>query len=62
MFQKTNHFPGSTVLGRKDLLWNSINKLRFKFPRDYNITPLSFNLLEDYEEMQSDRALSANKT
>ena len=31
-YQKTNHFPGSTQLGRKDLLWRNMNRLRIKFP------------------------------
>jgi hypothetical protein len=31
-FQKTNHFPGSNQLGRKDLLWKNMNRLRIKHP------------------------------
>ena len=49
-YQKINHFPGSTQLGRKDLLWRNINRLRIKFPSDYAITPMSYILTGlDYE-------------
>lgn len=48
-YQKTNHFPGSTCLGRKDLLWRNLNRLRIKFPTEFTITPLSFILSEDFE-------------
>lgn len=54
-FQKTNHFPGSTQLGRKDLLWRNMNRLRSKFPSEYAITPMSFVLPEDWEEFEADR-------
>jgi hypothetical protein len=27
-YQKTNHFPGSQCLGRKDLLWRNMNRMR----------------------------------
>ena len=49
-YQKVNHFPGSTQLGRKDLLWKNMNRLRNKFPNEYSIAPLSFVLSEDLEE------------
>jgi len=49
-FQKSNHFPGSTQLGMKDLLWKNMNRLRLKFPKEFNITPMSFVLPEDIDE------------
>jgi tubulin polyglutamylase TTLL4 len=48
-YQKINHFPNSTQLGRKDLLWRNINRLRMKFPKEFNITPMSYSLSEEYE-------------
>jgi tubulin polyglutamylase TTLL4 len=54
-YQKTNHFPGSTQLGRKDLLWRNINRMRLKFPKEFNISPMSYLLSEDYEAFQADR-------
>jgi hypothetical protein len=60
-YQKTNHFPGSTVLGRKDFLWQNINRLRTRFPKDFQISPLSFVLPDDQNELQVDRTLPENK-
>ena len=48
-FQKTNHFPGSTQLGRKDLLWRNMNRLRIKHPHEFSITPMSFILDEEFD-------------
>lgn len=49
-FQKVNHFPGSTQLGRKDLLWRNMNRLRIKFPNEFTIAPMSFVLSEEFDE------------
>ena len=49
-YQKTNHFPGSSQLGRKDLLWRNMNRLRLKFPHDFILAPMSYLLGEDYDE------------
>merc|ERR1719272_124184 len=42
--QKTNHFPGSWHLGRKDLLWRNISRMHRRFGRSYNITPQGYIL------------------
>lgn len=55
-FQKTNHFPGSTQLGMKDLFWQNINRLRVKFPKEYNISPMSYVLSQEEEEFERERA------
>ena len=60
-YQKTNHFPGSTQLGRKDLLWRNMNRLRIKFPQEYSIAPMSFILSEEYQQFQTDRQLQENE-
>ena len=31
-YQKINHFPESVNLGRKDLLWQNIYRMRLKYP------------------------------
>ena len=54
-YQKTNHFPGSSQLGRKDLLWRNMNRLRIKFPTDFLIAPMSYLLSEDYDLFQQER-------
>ena len=48
-YQKTNHFPGSSQLGRKDLLWRNIYRLQIKHAPDFTISPMSYLLSEDYE-------------
>jgi len=40
--QKTNHFPGSFHLGRKDLIWRSLARMRKKHGLAYEITPEVF--------------------
>lgn len=54
-YQKTNHFPGSSQLGRKDLLWRNMNRLRIQHPTDFIIAPMSYLLSDDYEQFQSER-------
>eukprot|EP00397_Hematodinium_sp_SG-2012_P009763 GEMP01009855.1.p1 GENE.GEMP01009855.1~~GEMP01009855.1.p1 ORF type:complete len:796 (+),score=165.26 GEMP01009855.1:463-2850(+) len=46
-FQKTNHFPGSWNLGRKDLVWRHIARMRRVHGSAFNICPESFILPED---------------
>jgi len=42
-FQKTNHFPASNHLGRKDLLWRNIRLMQQRFPDGrFDITPQTF--------------------
>ena len=48
-YQKSNHFPGSSQLGRKDLLWRNMNRLRLKFPSEFAIGPISYLLSEDMD-------------
>ena len=54
-YQKTNHFPGSSQLGRKDLLWRNIYRLQIKHPSELTISPMSYLLSEDFEAFESER-------
>ena len=54
-YQKTNHFPGSTQLGRKDLLWRNISRMRSKFPKDFIVAPISYLINEEYEAFLAER-------
>lgn len=47
-FQKMNHFPGSYQLGRKDLMWKNISRLKRKFGTEYNICPKTYIFPQDY--------------
>lgn len=42
--QKTNHFPGSCHMGRKDLMWKNLHKMQRRFGQPYNIMPRGFVL------------------
>lgn len=48
--QKINHFPGSTGITHKDSLAQNIRKQKTKFGEDYNFTPETFVLPEEYAE------------
>ena len=52
-YQKVNHFPNSLNLGRKDLLWNNIMRLKLKHPHQFNIAPHSWVLPENWNEFSS---------
>ena len=54
-YQKTNHFPGSSQLGRKDLLWRNMSRMRSKFPKDFVISPISYLIHEEHEAFLSER-------
>lgn len=47
-FQKLNHFPGSYQLGRKDLMWKNVSRLKRQFPLEYNICPKTYVFPQDY--------------
>lgn len=42
--QKTNHFPGSWNLGRKDLLWRSLSRVQRRFGKSFQVTPAGYVL------------------
>ena len=54
-FQKSNHFPGSWSLGRKDCMWRNIWKKRREFGEDYNICPTTYIMPDDFKFFQQDR-------
>ena len=51
-FQKINHFPEALQLTRKDLFASNMDRMRLKFPSDYNFVPKSYVLsdVHDYAE------------
>jgi len=54
--QKTNHYPGSWHLGRKDLLWRSVSRMHRRFGRSYNITPQGYILPKGAAAWETSRA------
>jgi len=56
-YQKINHFPGSAHLGRKDYLWRNLQRYIQKYPKDYDITPATYLLPEEYDRFMDEREL-----
>ena len=54
-YQKINHFPGSIQLGRKDLLWKNMYRMRQKFGKELDITPTTYLFPGDYNQFLLDR-------
>jgi hypothetical protein len=56
-YQRINHFPQSCHLGRKDLMWNNIKrmKLLYKQTKDYDICPETYIIPDDYRKLMADR-------
>jgi len=54
-YQKVNHFPGSIQLGRKDLLWKNMYRMRQKFGKELDITPTTYLFPMDYNQFLLDR-------
>lgn len=46
-YQKTNHFPSSWQVGRKDLLWKNVHRMKRQFPKHFDIMPTTYVLPED---------------
>jgi tubulin polyglutamylase TTLL4 len=47
-YQKMNHFPGCWTLGRKDYMWKVLNKMKRKFPEQYNFVPTTYLFPNDF--------------
>lgn len=54
-YQKVNHYPGSIQLGRKDLLWKNMSRMKQKHGREYDITPTTYLFPEDYDRFLAER-------
>ena len=55
-----NHFPGSIQLGRKDLLWFNMKRMRVKWGKEYDVTPMTYVFPQDWEEFEKDRDAEEN--
>lgn len=53
--QRTNHFPSSWHLGRKDLLWRNIHRMQRRWPAEFDITPMTYVLPDDMRAWDSAR-------
>ena len=58
-YQKINHFPESINLGRKDMFWTNLLKMKKLYPRHFDVTPHSWILPADYAEFEKIRKQTA---
>merc|ERR1719356_1562492 len=58
--QRTNHFPGSYHLGRKDLCWRNLSRMQKQFGKPYHITPQGFVLPKNTFAWEAARARQPN--
>lgn len=54
-YQKTNHFPLSWYLGRKDLLCRNVSRMKRRWGPTYDIMPQSYLLPDEYKAWCSAR-------
>ena len=52
-YQRINHFPGSSILGKKNNLSKHIEKMRKVYPKEYDFYPRTFMLPYQMEELRS---------
>lgn len=60
-YQKTNHFPGCWLLGRKDNLYRYVLKMKQKFEGQFDFLPKTYLLSSDYRRFMMIRQNSDNK-
>lgn len=53
-YQKLNHFPQSFQVGRKDMMWKNIARMRRVFP-EYNFCPKTYIFPNEYRKFCMDR-------
>jgi tubulin polyglutamylase TTLL6/13 len=52
-YQKINHFPGMYNIARKNFLCKHLNAMIKLFPKEYDFSPVTFNLPYDYNELKN---------
>ena len=53
-YQKINHFPQSFQVGRKDMMWKNLSRMRRVFP-EYNFCPKTYLFPDDFRKFTMDR-------
>ena len=61
-FQRVNHFAGSWCIGRKDLMWRNVQRMRRMYGKEFEIAPTTYILPEDYKRWCNDREASNFKS
>ena len=60
-YQKINHYPNSVNLGRKDLMWRNMLKMKLKFLDHFSICPHSWVIPDQYEEFNQFKSLKKSQ-
>ena len=60
-YQKINHFPQSFQIGRKDLMWKNIVRMKRQFAEVYNFCPKTYVLPDDFRSLITDREVDNYK-
>lgn len=61
-FQHVNHFAASWCIGRKDLMWRNVQRMRRMFGKSYDIAPTTYIFPEDYKRWCMDREMNNFKS
>ena len=54
-YQKINHFPQSFQVGRKDLMWKNVSRMKRLFPNEFNFCPRTYLFPDDYRKFTAER-------
>lgn len=56
--QRFSHFQGCWQMGRKDFLWQNVQRKRLRFPDYLDFMPLTYCLKNDYEQFLANKHVS----
>ena len=60
-FQKINHFAGAWSIGHKGNLWRNVARQRARFGKEFEVTPSTYIMPEDWKRWCTERELSNYK-
>jgi tubulin polyglutamylase TTLL4 len=61
-FQRANHFAGSWCIGRKDLMWQNVQRMRRVYGKAFDIAPATYIFPQDYKRWLIDREMNSYKS
>ena len=61
-YQHVNHFAGSWCIGRKDLMWRNVSRMKRIYGKPFDIAPPTYVMPQDYKRWIQDREASNYKS
>lgn len=61
-YQHVNHFAGSWCIGRKDLMWRNVSRMKRIHGKPFDIAPPTYVMPQDYKRWIQDREASNYKS